>query len=145
MNGLPARISGQRLQNPTWDRLLTPSNPVQAFDQNPAWESGELRSKFNEFVAGSLFQSMLQAMRKTVGKNPIIDGGRAEEIFRGQLDQILAQRMAERSGASFSDKLYEQFIRQQDQHHGQAPTHGSTNLDKPGDPATPGRLADHTF
>ncbi len=69
---------------------------------------GELREAFNSFVGESLFGQMLAQMRKTVGKPAYFHGGQAEELFRGQLDQVLAQEMTKSSGHSFSDRLFEQ-------------------------------------
>jgi hypothetical protein len=93
MNGSPAALGGQSLTPTSWDRL-TQSTP-KIFDTNPAWATDELREKFNAFVAGTFFRSMLESMRKTVGKNPLIHGGRAEEIFRSQLDNTLVERIAD--------------------------------------------------
>ncbi|MFO0896036.1 MAG: rod-binding protein [Pirellulales bacterium] len=71
-------------------------------------QKGELREAFNSFVGESLFGQMLAQMRKTVGKPAYFHGGQAEELFRGQLDQVLAQEMTKSSGHSFSDRLFEQ-------------------------------------
>ncbi len=71
-------------------------------------EKGALREAFNSFVGESLFGQMLEQMRKTVGKPAYFHGGQAEELFRGQLDQVLAQQMTKSTGHSFSDRLFEQ-------------------------------------
>jgi Rod binding domain-containing protein len=71
-------------------------------------EKAELRKAFNSFVGESLFGQMLEQMRKTVGKPAYFHGGQAEELFRGQLDQLLAQKMTESAGHSYSDRLFEQ-------------------------------------
>jgi Rod binding domain-containing protein len=70
--------------------------------------SPELRKAFNSFVGEALFGQLLAQMRKTVGKPAYFHGGQAEEIFRGQLDQVLSQRLTESAGHSFSDRLFEQ-------------------------------------
>ena len=44
---------------------------------------------------------MLSSMRKTVGKAAYFDGGRGEEIFRGQLDQVMSQKLAESTRQDF--------------------------------------------
>jgi hypothetical protein len=71
-------------------------------------DKGELREAFNSFVGESLFGQMLAQMRKTLGKPAYFHGGQAEELFRGQLDQVLAQEMTKSTGHSFSDRLFEQ-------------------------------------
>jgi Rod binding domain-containing protein len=153
MNGSPAVTSGVGLTPASWDRLS--QSAPKTFDTNPAWASDELREKFNAFVAGTFFKSMLEAMRKTVGKNPLIHGGRAEEIFRSQLDNTLVERIADQSGDGFSNKMFEQFLRQQaGRIDGQASKDGTRTSDLPQRPydvgRTPppgetGRIADHTL
>ena len=72
-------------------------------DQNP------LREKFDSFVGESFYGQMLQAMHKTVGKPAYFNGGRAEEMFQGQLDQILAEKMTQANGSSLSGSLFDLF------------------------------------
>ncbi len=55
--------------------------------QNP-----QLRKAFDAFVGETFFGQLLHSMRKTVGKPAYFNGGRAEEIFQQQLDQVLAQK-----------------------------------------------------
>lgn len=144
MNGSPALTGGESLTPTSWGRL-TQSSP-KAFDTNPAWATDELREKFNAFVAGTFFKSMLEAMRKTVGKNPLIHGGRAEEIFRSQLDNTLVERIADQSGDGISNKMFEQFLRQQaGRTDGQATKDGSPLAEYSHRPGETGRIADHTL
>lgn len=67
----------------------------------------KLRQAFSAFVGETFYAQMLQALRKTQGKPAYFYGGRAEEIFRGQLDQVLAQKMAETDGDKLSTAMYE--------------------------------------
>jgi len=71
-----------------------------------------LRGAFNDFVGQTFFSQMLQSMRKTVGKSAYFNGGRAEEIFTGQLAQVLAEKMSTVSASKFADPLYELFTAQ---------------------------------
>jgi hypothetical protein len=50
---------------------------------------------------------MLKAMRATVGKPAYFHGGRAEEVFQGQLDQHLAEHLTEASAARFTEPMFE--------------------------------------
>lgn len=68
-----------------------------------------VKNAFDQFVGQTLFGQMLSSMRKTVGKPAYFHGGQAEEMFRGQLDQILAERMTEASAGQMSQSLYRQF------------------------------------
>jgi hypothetical protein len=51
-------------------------------------------------------------MRKTVRKPAYFHGGRAEEVFQGQLDQVLSEKLSEASAGSFSGPMYELFCLQ---------------------------------
>lgn len=70
---------------------------------------GELKKVFNEFTAGTFYREMLAAMRKGTGKPAYFDGGQAEEIFRGELDRQIADRLVEQHGEQFSKPLFENF------------------------------------
>jgi peptidoglycan hydrolase FlgJ len=73
-------------------------------------DNAEVRKQFDQFVGETFYGQMLAAMRKTVGKSAYFDGGRAEEVFRGQLDQILAEKMTHANGGAFADGMFEQFM-----------------------------------
>ena len=75
----------------------------------PAQDDSQLRKTFDEFIGQAFFGQMTAAMRKTVGKPAYFHGGRAEEIFRGQLDQALTQELTESSAAEISEPMYELF------------------------------------
>ncbi len=70
-------------------------------------ESGELREAFDSFVGQTFFQQMLSAMRATVDKPAYFHGGRAEEVFQNQLDQVLSEHMTEAAAENFTDPLFE--------------------------------------
>ena len=72
-------------------------------------ENEELREAFQSFVGQTLFGQLLGAMRKTVGKPAYFHGGRAEEIFQGQLDQVLAEKIAATSAGKLSEPMLELF------------------------------------
>jgi Rod binding domain-containing protein len=67
----------------------------------------ELRERFTQFVGEAFFGQMIKAMRSTVGKCAYFHGGRAEEVFQGQLDQQLAERLTEVSAARFAEPMFE--------------------------------------
>ncbi len=72
-------------------------------------DQSNVREKFDAFVGESFNGMMLQAMHKTVGKTPFMNGGRAEAAFQGQMDQVLSQKMAKADGGKFTGALYDQF------------------------------------
>ena len=55
---------------------------------------------------------MLKAMRRTVDKPAYFHGGRAEEIFTEQLDQLLAEKISDASAEKFSGPMFELFALQ---------------------------------
>ena len=72
-------------------------------------EDRKLRETFQSVVGQTLFGQLLRSMRKTVGKPAYFHGGRAEEIFQQQLDQILSEKISQSSAANLADPMYELF------------------------------------
>jgi len=70
------------------------------------YAGSEVREQFDQFVGEVFFGQMLSAMRKTVGKPAYFHGGRAEEVFQGQLDQTIAQDLAKTTGKQFTDSMF---------------------------------------
>lgn len=70
---------------------------------------GELREAFDQFVGESFYGMMLKSMRESVSKPAYFHGGRAEEIFQGQLDQMLSEQMSKANAASFTEPMFELF------------------------------------
>jgi hypothetical protein len=66
----------------------------------------EVREAFTQFVGQTFFGQMIGAMRTSLGKPAYFHGGQAEEIFRGQLDQVLAEEMTEKSASQFTDPMF---------------------------------------
>ncbi|GAA4434307.1 MULTISPECIES: rod-binding protein [Bremerella] len=81
---------------------LNPTNSNQAAD-------GQLRAKFDQFVGESMFGQMLKSMRESTGKPAYFHGGRAEEVFQSQLDQLLVSEISEASAEQISDPMFELF------------------------------------
>ncbi len=72
--------------------------------------SDELKDKFQDFVGQTLFSQMIKAARSTQQPSPYFNGGRAEEIFQGQLDQVLAEEMSDASSEKIAGPMYELFM-----------------------------------
>ena len=93
---------------------ITPSPQLESSEasQLQRAEQGqraELRDVFNQFVGETFYGQMLKAMRQTVREPAYFHGGRAEEVFQSQLDQVLAEKMSETSAATFTDPMFELF------------------------------------
>jgi hypothetical protein len=73
-------------------------------------DSPELRKAFDDFVGQSFFSQVLSQMRKTVDKPAYFHGGLGEELFQGQLDQVMVEELSNASARSFSEPMYELFM-----------------------------------
>lgn len=93
--------------------LLTQPAAPSASPDAPAstsWgENQELRKAFGDFVGQTFYGQMLSAMRQTVGKPAYFHGGRAEEVFQAQLDQVLAEKMSDATADQFSGPMFDLF------------------------------------
>ncbi len=69
----------------------------------------QLRKAFDSFVGESFYGQMLKSMRSTLDKPAYFNGGRAEEIFTQQLDQVLSQKLSKASASQFTGPMYELF------------------------------------
>lgn len=107
MNVKDVAWGGQPL-SPAQSRLMTETVAPPELNAGAAANEA-VRKKFQHFVAGTFYKQMLAAMRRTLSDKPLMNGGRAEEIFRNQLDQTVAEQFAVERGGAMSDKMYEQF------------------------------------
>jgi flagellar protein FlgJ len=69
----------------------------------------EVRKAFDQFVGETFFSQMLSSMRSMTDKSAYFHGGRGEEVFQEQLDQMLSQKMAENSADTFTGPMFELF------------------------------------
>ena len=83
--------------------------PAGAGPAGGAAADSPLHHAFNAFVGETFYAQMLKAMRATVGKPAYFYGGRAEEIFTQQLDQVMAQKLAQSSDAKLTGPMYNLF------------------------------------
>ena len=74
-----------------------------------AGNDDELQKTFQDFVGQTFFGQMIASMRSTQEDAPYFNGGRAEKIFQGQLDQVLAEDLSDSSAAQFSDPMFKLF------------------------------------
>jgi hypothetical protein len=72
-------------------------------------DDAKLRKTFDTFVGETLFGQTLKSMRKSVGKSKYFNGGRTEEIFQQQLDQVLAEKMSRTSADRLTGPMFELF------------------------------------
>jgi flagellar protein FlgJ len=78
----------------------------------PPADQAALRQTFESTFGQTLFGQVFKSMRKTVGKPAYFHGGRGEEIFQRQLDQVLAEKMSRSSASRFVGPMYDLFALQ---------------------------------
>ena len=66
-----------------------------------------LRQKVDEMVGLTFFAPLLKMARSSAIKGEFGHGGRGEEMFRGQLDQLLVQGAGRRVQTSLGDAIYQ--------------------------------------
>lgn len=113
-NQLPVTVSPRFSPSGTAQKLMRASSTGgQAGispQLNPLHGKGksaeELKSTFTQFVGETFFSQMIKSMRSTVGEAAYFNGGQAEKVFRGQLDQQLAQELTEKSASKFAEPMF---------------------------------------
>ena len=70
----------------------------------------ELRETFNDFVGQTFFGTMMKTMRQSVGKPAYFHGGRGEEAFQAQLDQILVEKVSDASAEKVAEPMFDLFM-----------------------------------
>lgn len=76
-----------------------------------AESSDDLRKAFSDFVGQTFFSELIKSYRSTQQPAAYFNGGRAEKIFQGQLDQMFAEELSSRSADKIAEPMYEQFKR----------------------------------
>lgn len=85
---------------------------LDATSHRPKGRALQVREKFQDFAAGTFYKEMLKSLRSGQKHSKYFYGKQAEEIFRGQFDQQIAENMARQHGANFADPLFEAYSRQ---------------------------------
>lgn len=80
---------------------------------HPIAASPKVRDLFNKAIGGTFYRQMLSALRSSTGNAAYLDGGQTEKIFQSQFDELIIERLSERNGNVFADKLVEQWERLQ--------------------------------
>ena len=72
----------------------------------------EVKEKFQDFVAGTFYGTMMKSLRTSLKKTPYMHGGQAEDIFQSQLDNHFSDALAKSHGGRFADGLYQSYARE---------------------------------
>ena len=76
-------------------------------------KSEEAKELYQQFIGETFYGQMLKAMRSTVREPAYFHGGKTEEVFQQQLDQIFTQEISKTSAASFGGPMFDLFMNQQ--------------------------------
>jgi len=106
-NAIPAKLSSA--SEISLESLRDKKIPAEIEGSEPKPEGEELRKAFQDFVGQTFFSQMISAMRSTQDGAAYFDGGRAEKIFQGQLDQVLSEKLSEASASKISDPMFKLF------------------------------------
>ena len=90
--------------------ILSAAQPADTF--TPASQTkdpNKLKEVFGQFVGETFYGQLMKSMRQTVGKPAYFHGGRAEEVFQGQLDQKLVEEIAKASDEKLTKPMFELF------------------------------------
>ena len=96
------------------DELLANESNIEPLNSpaaaNTPAGSDKLREAFQDFVGQTFFAEMIKACRSGQQPSAYFNGGRAEEIFQGQLDQVLSEELSESSASKIADPMFELFM-----------------------------------
>jgi flagellar protein FlgJ len=83
---------------------------LQSLGERPEkGEGSELKEKFQDFVGQTFFAEMIKSLRTSQKGAAYFNGGRAEEIFQGQFDQMMSEHLSDASAKSIADPMFELF------------------------------------
>ena len=84
---------------------------AQTQSTNDTSSAEDVKSKFQDFAAGTFYKEMLKSMQKMHGKAAYMNGGQAEKMFQSQMDQHVAENLAHSNTGAVTNGLYEAFAR----------------------------------
>lgn len=96
-----AKLSGFQVMNSHRDEVMKAG-------LNPR-DVAEIKSSSEEFEAMFL-EIMLRTMREAVPKSGLVDGGNAEDIYRGMLDFEYAKMMAAQRNSGIAESLEKELL-----------------------------------
>lgn len=94
--GLPSEVT-----NGTTGANVEPTSITKSND--------DLRDAFTDFIGQTFFSELIKSYRSTQQPAAYFNGGRAEKIFQGQLDQMFAEELSEHSADKVAAPMFEQF------------------------------------
>jgi flagellar protein FlgJ len=107
-------LNGTGSESPQTFRNVLQQQAADAAKAAPeaAESNNELKDAFSNFVGQTFYSQMLSTLRKSVEKSEYFNGGRGEEVFQGQLDQVLVEKLTEASADNFAGPMFDVFAAQ---------------------------------
>jgi flagellar protein FlgJ len=98
-----------------WEQhRAVPQAPAFSLGEDAATDTpeatDELKTAFHDFVGQTFFGEMIKAYRSSQQPSKYFNGGRAEEIFQGQFDQVLTEKLSEASASKIAEPMYDLFM-----------------------------------
>ena len=91
-------------------QTVTPTTLTNSEPVTPA-ASSKLKQAADEIVGSVFYGTMLRQLRSSTMKGKYGHGGRGEEVFQAQLDQILAKEMGQGKNANISEAIVNRYER----------------------------------
>jgi Rod binding domain-containing protein len=110
---MPIEQTSNRSQGLPGAHDLRPAGSPHATPRHDDGRHGD-RMRLNQACAdfeALLIQKLFQTMRASVSKSGLIDGGSAEAIYTGMLDQQVAQDLALQGGLGLSAQVKAQIVK----------------------------------
>ncbi|MFK8113904.1 MAG: hypothetical protein AB8B91_17005 [Rubripirellula sp.] len=105
----PSRMISPQSSVSTSDLVPQSKPPANAQEALTRGDKTTAKEAFTDFVGQTLFGSMLTSMRKTVGTPAYMHGGRTEEVFQKQMDQLMVEDLTDASADSIAEPMFELF------------------------------------
>jgi Rod binding domain-containing protein len=93
--------------NPAQLGTVKPLRPGAETPESKLASAQELKKVYTDFVGKTFFGQMMKSMRSTVGQAAYFNGGKAEEMFRTQLDQHTVDAMSKASADHIANPMFE--------------------------------------
>ena|SRR6188768_799531 len=90
--------------------MKSPASALTSKEAIQAAQPAELKAAFGDFVGNTFYGQLIASMRKTVDKPAYFHGGRGEEVFQGQLDQMMAEKLSDATQEQFAGPMFELFM-----------------------------------
>ncbi len=91
-------------------QMVAQTNSTAATPVQPV-ASSRLKQAADEIVGSVFYGTMLRQLRASEFKGKYGHGGRGEEVFQAQLDQILAKEMGRGKNANISEAIVKRYER----------------------------------